>query len=77
MVLAVDGKEVYLNIGNEDLIRRGDTFSVLQNGQPVGAVRIEEIIGQNLSKASIVESETPIQVGLSLGARLVPGEAKN
>lgn len=77
MVLAVDGKEVYLNIGNEDLIRRGDTFSVLQNGQPVGSVRIEEIIGQNLSKASIVESETPIQVGLSLGARLVPGEAKN
>ena len=76
-VLAVDGKEVYLNIGNEDLIRRGDMFSVLQNRQPVGAVRIEEIIGQNLSKAFIVESETSIQVGLSLGARLVPGEAKN
>ena len=76
-VLAVDGREVYLNVGNEDLIRRGDMFSVLQDGQPVGAVRIEEIIGQNLSKASIAESEIPIQVGLSLGARLVLGEAKN
>ena len=75
--LAVDGREIYLNVGNGDLIRRGDLFSVLQNGQPVGTVRIAEIIGQNLSKASIVENEIPIEVGLSLGAHVVPGDTKN
>ncbi len=76
-VLAVDGVEIYLNIGNGDLVRRGDIFSVMQNGQHVGAVRIEEIIGQHLSKAAVIDNEGPIQTGLSLGARLVPGETKN
>lgn len=76
-VLAVDGGEIYLNIGNGDSIRRGDIFSVLQNGQHVGAVRIEEIIGQHLSKAAVIDNEGPIQTGLSLGTRLVPGETKN
>jgi len=76
-VLAVDGEQIYLNVGVGDMIRRGDIFPIIQGGKRVGVIRVEEIIGQHLSKAVIMERKSPIKTGLSLGKRLLPGKLKN
>ena len=76
-VLAVDEDQIYLNVGAGDMIRRGDIFPIIENDNRVGIIRVEEIIGQHLSKAVIMERKSPIKMGLSLGKRLLPGKPKN
>ena len=76
-VLAIDGKEVFLGLGKEDLVQHGDTLPLLELGHQVGVVRVKQILGPHLSRAIVVDCSQPLRAGLVIGQRLVPGQSRN
>ena len=76
-VLAINGEEVFLGIGKDNLVQHGDVLPLLDSGQHVGIVRVKQILGPHLSKAIVVDHNQPIHAGLGVGQRLVPGQSKN
>lgn len=76
-VLAIDGEEVFIGLGKEDLVQHGDTLPLLELGHQVGVVRVKQILGPHLSRAIVVDCSQPLRAGLVIGQRLVPGQSRN
>ena len=76
-VLAIDGEEVFLGLGKEDLVQHGDTLPLLELGNQVGVVRVKQILGPHLSRAIVVDRSQPLKAGLAIGQRLIPGQSRN
>ena len=77
-VAAVQGNEVYLNIGLTQRVREGDEFEVVRYGQELkdaqgnslgftetylGKIRVSKVRGAKLSIAEVVEQKLPFQAG--------------
>ena len=76
-VLAIDGEEVFLGLGKEDLVQHGDTLPLLELGNQVGVVKVKQILGPHLSRAIVVDRSQPLKAGLVIGQRLIPGQSRN
>ena len=70
VVLAVDDDEVYLGIGIDDNVEYGDLLPLYRDSLRVGLVKISEVIGPHLSKATIVDGAARVETGSRIGQRL-------
>jgi len=76
-VLAVEGDEVYLGIGNADGVEYGDLLPLLHLEEQVALVRVQEIIGSHLCKSWIVEKTGEVETGQRIGQRLSRNKLKD
>jgi hypothetical protein len=69
VVLAVDEDGVYLGIGVDDNVEYGDLLPLYRDGLRVALVKVSEVIGPHLSKATIVDGDK-VETGSRIGQRL-------
>ena len=69
VVLAVDEDEVFLGIGVDDNVEYGDLLPLYRDGLRVALVKVSEVIGPHLSKATIVDGDQ-VETGSRIGQRL-------
>ena len=70
VVLAVDEDEVYLGIGVDDNVEYGDLLPLYQDSLRVALVKVSEVIGPHLSKATIIDGAARVETGSKIGQRL-------
>ena len=70
VVLAVDHDEVYLGIGIDDNVEYGDLLPLYRDSLRVALVKVSEVIGPHLSKATIVDGADRVETGSRIGQRL-------
>jgi len=74
VVLAVDRGEVYLGIGVEDNVEYGDVLPLYRAKERVALVKVSQVIGSHLCKATIIEGVGDIETGQRIGQRLSRAE---